>query len=298
MGEDDAPRPEQAGPALLGVGAILRQHREEQGRTLEDIAEATRIRMVYLAALEAGELRSLPGEVFIKGFLRAYGNELGLNGDRIVEDYKRGSSASGTATGVVPRQRPIRPIRRARHQTGAVRARNRRRRVRAVALIVILIALVAVIAHALAGNHGPRPAGTSSSRSTPSSSTAASTSASSAATIAASSSAAATPVGVQVAWSTNAQKARQATFTISGASSIDVVVRDTGLCWIERWVGTQVVAPSDFLYPGHSYTWTSTQPMTVEIGNPGGIALTVNGIAGPALSGSLPEWLVFQLTAS
>lgn len=57
---------------------------------MEDIAEHTGIREPYLSALEEGEFNKIPGDVFIRGFLRNYGNYLGLDGNRIVEAYRLG----------------------------------------------------------------------------------------------------------------------------------------------------------------------------------------------------------------
>lgn len=58
------------------IGTYLRQHREENHLTLEQVAEHTGIREPYLAALEDGDFHKIPGDVFIRGFLRNYGNYL------------------------------------------------------------------------------------------------------------------------------------------------------------------------------------------------------------------------------
>lgn len=71
------------------IGRRLRAAREGKGITLEQAEEDTKIRQKYLHALEAGREADIPGEVYIKGFLRSYGNYLGLNGPALVEEYKR-----------------------------------------------------------------------------------------------------------------------------------------------------------------------------------------------------------------
>lgn len=75
------------------VGTILREARLAQGKTLEDIEKATNIRQNLLAYLENDEYEKTPGEFFVKGAIRSYGNYLGLNGPELVEQYK--ASASG-----------------------------------------------------------------------------------------------------------------------------------------------------------------------------------------------------------
>lgn len=82
------------------IGRRLRAAREAKGVTLEQAEEDTRIRQKYLQALEEAREADLPGEVYLKGFLRSYGNYLGLDGTALVEEYKqlkRGQSAEQVA---------------------------------------------------------------------------------------------------------------------------------------------------------------------------------------------------------
>ncbi|MBO8126000.1 MAG: helix-turn-helix domain-containing protein [Firmicutes bacterium] len=71
------------------LGERLREERERQGLTLEDICQRTHIRRRYLEALENGDYSIMPGEVYLKGFLRSYGEALGLNGWDLVAEYNK-----------------------------------------------------------------------------------------------------------------------------------------------------------------------------------------------------------------
>lgn len=73
---------------MRGIGEDLRRRREARGITLEEAQAATKIRGRYLRALEEGEPQAIPGEVYVKGFLRAYADFLGLDGAAFVERYK------------------------------------------------------------------------------------------------------------------------------------------------------------------------------------------------------------------
>ena len=73
---------------MSSIGTRLRQERERQGRTLKEVADATNIKEAYLAAVETEKFDTIPGVVFVKGFIRTYANYLGLNGDALVEEYK------------------------------------------------------------------------------------------------------------------------------------------------------------------------------------------------------------------
>lgn len=72
------------------IGEYLKQRRCEKNITLEEVASQTGIREQYLTALESGDFEKIPGDVFIKGFIRNYGNFLEDNGNDLVEAYTKG----------------------------------------------------------------------------------------------------------------------------------------------------------------------------------------------------------------
>ncbi|HEY7937661.1 MAG TPA: helix-turn-helix domain-containing protein [Candidatus Limnocylindrales bacterium] len=79
--------------------------RERKGVDLFRAERDTKIRARYLAALERGDYRELPGAVYTKGFLRNYALYLGLDPDEILLQWRR-ERGEGTATDpvlVVPR---------------------------------------------------------------------------------------------------------------------------------------------------------------------------------------------------
>lgn len=71
-----------------GVAALLRRRREELGRDVPTVARQLRIRAVYITAIEEGRLQDLPGTAYAVGFVRAYADYLGLDGNSIVGDYR------------------------------------------------------------------------------------------------------------------------------------------------------------------------------------------------------------------
>ena len=72
------------------IGEYLKQRRCEKNITLEELSSQTGIREQYLTALESGDFEKIPGDVFIKGFIRNYGNFLEENGNDLVEAYTKG----------------------------------------------------------------------------------------------------------------------------------------------------------------------------------------------------------------
>src|SRR5882757_5554300 len=71
-----------------GVGTILREARSRRKVELSEVEAATRIRVRYLRAIEDEEWDVLPGGVYTRGFIRTYASFLGLDGDRLVSDYR------------------------------------------------------------------------------------------------------------------------------------------------------------------------------------------------------------------
>lgn len=71
------------------VGEILLSEREKRGLTVKDVEAATSIRALYISAIENNNFAVVPGEVYLKGFIRNYANYLGLNGQAMVDLYRQ-----------------------------------------------------------------------------------------------------------------------------------------------------------------------------------------------------------------
>ena len=85
-----APR-ESATPDLhIGpdIGAALKAVREFRRLSLEELADRTRIKRSYLAAIEEMRLEELPSRPFTIGYVRAYAAALGLDGEAAVERFR------------------------------------------------------------------------------------------------------------------------------------------------------------------------------------------------------------------
>lgn len=66
---------------------MLRREREVREVTLEEISAATLIGVRYLEALEDERWDDLPGDVYVRNYLRAYASHLGLDPDRLITEY-------------------------------------------------------------------------------------------------------------------------------------------------------------------------------------------------------------------
>jgi cytoskeletal protein RodZ len=72
---------------MFEIGGSLREARVKRGLSPADVQKAIRIRDRYLQALEEERWELLPGDAYVKGFLRTYADFLGLDGSLYVDEY-------------------------------------------------------------------------------------------------------------------------------------------------------------------------------------------------------------------
>ena len=89
---------------MFEIGNSLREARLRQGLDFPEIEQRTKIRGKYLRALEEEQFDLLPGQTYVKGFLRSYAEYLGLDGQLYVDEFN-----SRYVTG--EEEPPIRPTR-------------------------------------------------------------------------------------------------------------------------------------------------------------------------------------------
>jgi Helix-turn-helix domain len=121
---------------VFEIGNSLREARERQGLGYPEIELATKIRAKYIRALEEEDFTSIPGDAYIRGFLRTYAEYLGLDGDVYVDEY---------ASRFITSWRDELPPRRERRR---IRTRERPIERRAVLLVLAGIVLVTVLVFA------------------------------------------------------------------------------------------------------------------------------------------------------
>ena len=69
------------------IGEILKNAREKKGLTIETLEKNTHIVSRYIEALENNEFDKLPGEIYIKGFIKNLSDKLSLDSKLLLERY-------------------------------------------------------------------------------------------------------------------------------------------------------------------------------------------------------------------
>jgi hypothetical protein len=150
---------------MFEIGLSLREARTRQGLDFPEMETRTKVRAKYLRLLEEEQFEQLPAHTYVKGFLRAYADCLGLDGQLYVDEYNSRFVVGEEETHMRARRLPP--------TTSRSRARRRERResrvvVLALAAIAIVTALVIAAwrfggpsaegVHGLTNATGARPA--------------------------------------------------------------------------------------------------------------------------------------------
>ena len=101
------------------VGYTLRQERERQNLSVNDIEEGTSIRALYIEAIEAGEYDKLPGTIYTKGFIKNYAKFLAMDPDAAAKEFaadlaeleaeKQAAQAAEAPEGEKVEVKPVKP---------------------------------------------------------------------------------------------------------------------------------------------------------------------------------------------
>ena len=110
------------------VGSSLRRQRETKRMALSEVSRVTRIPLTTLEAIEQDHFDDLPGEVFVKGFLKSYAQTVGLVPDDVVARYAAGRRV-GAAVDSLPVASPVQAAREGQSRRFGV----------AIALVLLLI---------------------------------------------------------------------------------------------------------------------------------------------------------------
>lgn len=73
---------------LSELGNRLKQAREERSISLDDLQAMTKIQKRYLIGIEEGNYSMMPGNFYVRAFIKQYAEAVGLDPDRIFDEFK------------------------------------------------------------------------------------------------------------------------------------------------------------------------------------------------------------------
>ena len=242
---------------MFEIGSSLREARERRNLSYGQVEADTAIRTRYIRALEDEDFHILPGPTYTKGFLRAYAEYLGLDGQPFVDEFNSRHHDPRSAI----EQQPITSRPRSRPQ-------QRRRRRESNLIMIALAAIVAVsFLVVLALRFPPQPTAPYNTNTGP-------------------------PASTTVTTASTAPT--HDTLTLRRRFRVTIALSAT--TWIEATIGSPTgrgvvtaggldlgaphgltISPTD--HP--TITFRSRKPIYLAVGAPGNVTLTINGRQAP-----------------
>lgn len=81
--QDDEPQNE----LKTGSGSLLASARKQQNRTVEEIADELNLSVTQIKTIELDQSEGLPEPTYVRGYIRSYAKLLGLDPERVLENY-------------------------------------------------------------------------------------------------------------------------------------------------------------------------------------------------------------------
>ena len=244
----------------MSIGDDLRNARRSRGMTIERLAGVTKISPTVLRALEAGDIAALPGWVFVRGFLKSYAREVGLDPEKTAAAFlaqnappeEPGAEDAGTQRSVFHVERVREPI-----DVGPSRDLGQ----------MLTIAVIVIGAAAYLGlQNRVTPRAASSQPAVPT---------------AVASVAAAAPVAADLRVTGGAPVAT-AGFSVpppvaAEADPLKLDLAATGECWVSATVDAEPRLQR-LMTAGEHVTISARESVTLRVGDPAAMQLSINGM--------------------
>ena len=232
-------------------GQKLRAAREGRGLTLRQIADATKISMMSLEALERNDIARLPGGIFSRAFVRSYAIEVGLDPESTIEEF---------VAQIPSENAPIsRPTPKMIEDHVAVEG-DQRMASTFLRLILISVPVAAIVIYF--AMFGRRTAGSE----TPAVQTIEKSSAS------------ATDIVHPAIVEPDAAPAVADASAVAPVDRLVVLLKATQRCWVSAVVDGQRTVQRTFL-PGDETTLDVSRELVLTAGDPSALTMTINGTA-------------------
>jgi hypothetical protein len=230
----------------VSIGDSLAEARRQAGLTVTQVSQRTCIRETIIRGIERGDYSACGGDFYARGHIRSVARAVGADPEPLIREYDQTQGAP-RAISAADVFEPATPI----------KIRERRRPNWSAAMVVALAVLVGFVVYHVVS---------SSSRATP----AASSSGSS---------------GSHPGTTTHRSGARHRARPKPTSSPVpptlanNVVIRlsATENCWVQLTTASGRQIYEGVVDAGTSRHWTETEAVSLMLGNPGGVSVSVNG---------------------
>jgi cytoskeletal protein RodZ len=225
----------------VAIGETLAEARRQAGLTITQVSERTRIRESIIRGIEQGDFSACGGDFYARGHIRSIAEAVGLDSVALISEYdtEHGTPGSISAADVFEPSTPI-------------KLRERRSPSLSMIVVIVLLGIIGYAAYHLVSSHNHKSSDVAAGIATPRA----------------------------TAVRTTPKVAATHSPSPTPAVPDDVVIKLTATaeCWVElsNTSTGQLVFQGD-IYAGSSQSWTEKQAVTLSLGNPPGVVLTVNG---------------------
>lgn len=226
----------------MSIGEVLATARRQAGLTTTQVSQQTRIREGIVRGIETDDFSACGADFYARGHIRAIARSVGTDPEPLVREYDSGRGLPPprvAASGPGP-SAPLRPTQRRRPHRGW-----------SFALLAVLAALAGLlIYHFVAGPAASSPA------------------------------AARTPAATAHKAARKHPAAKTTPAPPAAARARTVVISVTAVsepCWADLTTPGGATIFEGIVGTGTSKTWTERQAVTLKLGNPGAVSLTVDG---------------------
>lgn len=262
------------------IGARLKTARIDKGLTIDDLQQITKIQKRYLIAIEDEQFDKLPGDFYVRAFVKQYAETVDLDGNALLEEYRDQLPSMQTEKLVqnVDEVQPTRVASREQPTSPANRVRNYLPTIVVTAIVVVILLFIWFMAVRTHAGSGSSTNTTSSSVEVSSSKTSSSKASSKASSASASSSSKASSKSKEQAIKADGSSDTAYTLT-NGADKNKVVITSTKSAWTsvttngtQTWQGTLAANGS------HTVTLPSNaSTVKFQLGNAVATTVTING---------------------
>jgi cytoskeleton protein RodZ len=291
----------------MDMGETLRMAREQQGLSLDVISQRTKINTEKLRAIEENDIQRLPSGIFLRGFLRAYAREVGLDVEDTVNRYL---AQFESQVSIVEDEAPYAPAEEPPEEISETqRIEESLREMSMWGVVAIVVLSLGLLAYMTLRSPGGAPAQTAARIQAPAVAppplfasvvpTAplppddavpppAPSESAAAVTPPAPESATVAPVPTPVASVTRPVPEETGTTgvqepaAVQSSNTIELTIETVGPCWVEAIVDGQTVINA-LMQEGERQTIERGNDVVLRVGDPAAFRYSINGVAGKSI---------------
>lgn len=225
----------------MSIGDTLAEARRQRGLTIAQVSERTRIRETIIRGIEQGDFSPCGGDFYARGHIRSIASVVGVDPVPLIREYdqEHGPPGGMRAAEIFEPATPIK-IREPRpFGLGKV-------------LIVVLLGVIGFAAYHLVSTHSPHASATQADTLRPNS---------------AKPKTQPTPTPPVKPTATQPPAPTEAVIKVTAAQG----------CWVGLKNASGTYLYEGVVQAGQTMTWHEKHPVSIVLGNPAGITLSVNG---------------------